>query len=369
MTPRRRRWALLLFALLAGGGAAFLGLWWWSTRPIPVAVGVDLPLVPGAAIDPSDRYSADLFLEQRSGSRIRLVNHYNDPDPATAPDSIASLKRSGVRFFITTQASSHAVPSISQFASGDALAINVSAVSNRLSGRDDFFFRLVPDVDQEQRALARELHRLPGARVLVLQDTGNRAWTDPAFTAFSAELQRLGGWQITRRELLLTDFNPQRHRPLLEGDFDVLYLLGGAFLPIIGNISQLFTQLNPEAPILLTPWARSPAIVENAGPASARALVLSHYPARREDPVVQRYFQGFEQRYGYTPYAMTIGTSQAIELLDQAFRSGATTPAQVKRYLLGRAVHHTRFGPIRFDANGDVQADFHSFPAQADRAP
>jgi ABC-type branched-subunit amino acid transport system substrate-binding protein len=84
---------------------------------------------------------------------------------------------------------------------------------------------------------------------------------------------------------------------------------------------------------------------------------------------VDRYFQRFEQRYGYTPYAMTIGTSQAIELLDQAFRSGATTPAQVKRYLLAQPVHQTRFGPVRFDANGDVRADFHAFSALADRAP
>ncbi|EAQ68971.1 putative ABC transporter/ periplasmic substrate-binding protein [Synechococcus sp. RS9909] len=363
----RRGWLWLGLALLMG--AAVAGSWWWSRqRPITVAVGVDLPLVPGAAIDPSDRNSADLWLEQRPGSRIRLVNHYNTPDPATAAASIAALKRQGVRFFVTTQASSHAVPSLPQFAGTDALAINVSAVSDQLSGKDDGFFRIVPDVTQEQRALARELHRLPGRRLLVLQDTGNRAWTDSAFAQFEAELNRLGGWTIIRRQLRVTDFDPQLHRPMLEGDVDALYLLAGAFLPIIGNISQLFSQLHPNAPILLTPWARSPAIVENAGPASARSLVVSPYPARREDPVVDRYFQRFEQRYGYTPYAMTIGTSQAIELLDQAFRSGATTPAQVKRYLLAQPVHQTRFGPVRFDANGDVRAEFHAFSALADRA-
>jgi branched-chain amino acid transport system substrate-binding protein len=300
---------------------------------------------------------------------IRLLNHYNAPDPAQAPDSIAALKRRGVRFFITTQASSHAVPSLSQFSTGDALAINVSAVSDQLSGKNDFFFRIVPDVVQEQQAMARELHQLPGQRVLVLQAIGNLAWSDPAFSYFSAELKRLGGWQVTRRKLRVTEFAPKRDRHLLEGDFDALYLLAGAFLPPIGNISQLFHQLHPNKPILLTHWARSPAIVESAGPASANSLVVSPYPARRDDPVVQRYFQRFEKRFGYTPYSMTIGTSQAVEILDQAFRSGATTPAQVKRYLLERPVHHTSFGPVRFDRHGDVRAAFHSFSAQADLAP
>ena len=363
-----RRWPWLLLALALAGAAA--GAWWWQQqRPITVAVGVDLPLVPGAAIDPSDRYSADLYLERHPGSRIRLVNMHNAPDPASGPATVAALKRQGVRFFITTQASSHAVPSLSQFATGDALALNVSAVSDQLSGRDDFFLRLVPDVVQEQRAMARQLSRHPGRRLLVLQDTGNRAWSDPAFAVFSAELERLGGWQITRRQLRVADFDPRRHRPLLEGDFDAVYLLAGAFLPIIGNISQLSHQLHPQAPILLTPWARSPAIVENAGPANARSLVVSPYPARGASAAVAGYFRRFERRYGYTPYAMTIGTSQAMELLDQAFRSGATTPAAVKRYLLERPVHHTSFGPIRFDATGDVRAAFHAFPALADRAP
>jgi hypothetical protein len=64
---------------------------------------------------------------------------------------------------------------------------------------------------------------------------------------------------------------------------------------------------------------------------------------------------------------MTIGTRQALELLDQAFASGATTPAQVKRYLLEKPVHQTSLGPVRFDRNGDVQADFEAFAATADQ--
>jgi ABC-type branched-subunit amino acid transport system substrate-binding protein len=365
---RRWRWLLLagglvLLASLAGTG------WWRRQRPVPVAVGVDLPLVSGAAVDPSDRYTADLVLEDRRGSRIRLLNLLNDPDPASGPASIAELKRRGVRLFITTQASSHAVPSLGQFSRGDALAINVSATSKALSGHNDFFFRVVPDLVQEQRAIARALHRLGGRRVLVLYDTGNLAYTGPALAHFSAELRRLGGWQVVARPLLVSAFDPRRHRALLPGQYDALYILAGSFQPSIGNIGQLFHQLHPDAPILLTPWARSPAIVENAGPAAARIRVISPYPSRRTDPRVNRYFERFQRRFGFLPYAMGIGTHQAIELLDQALASGAETPAQVKRYLLSKPAHPTSFGPIRFDATGDVRATFHAFPAREDQAP
>lgn len=356
----RRVWApgsLAVLTLLGG-----LAVWSWQRQaPVPVAVGIDLPLVPGAAIDPTDRHTADLYLEEQRGSRIRLVNHLNAPDPATGPGSIAALKRQGVRFFITTQASSHAVPSLREFADGQALAINVSATSNRLSGRDDYFFRVVPDLIQEQQAIARHVAGLPGTRLLVLQDTGNRAYTEPAFETFRQELGRSGRWQVHRRPLAMAQFSLSRDRHLLEGSYDALYVLGGGFVPVIGNIAQLFHHLNPAAPILLTPWARSPAILESAGPAVRRVQITSPFPPRNGDLRIDRYLRRFEQRFGYSPYAMGFGTRQAIELLDRALASGATTPQAVKRYLLSKAEHPTSLGPVRFDASGDVRGRFSFF--------
>lgn len=361
-----RRLAIGAAGLLAVAATALLLA---RQRPVPVAVGVDLPLVNGAAIDPSDRNTADLYLEQQPRSLILLLTHFNPPDPAGGPSSIAALKQRGVRLFVNTQASSHAVPSLPQFADGQALAINVSAVSNALSGRDDFFLRIVPDLTGEQQAIARELNRLPGGSLLVLQDIGNRAYTDPAFRVFAAELARSGRWRITHRALAITDFDARRQGALVESGHDALYVLGGGFLPMIGNISQLFHQRNPSAPILLTPWARSAQMAESAGPARARIRLVSSFPARRRDQRVDAHLRRFEQRFGYTPYAMALGTYQALELLERALASGARSPAEVKRFLLSRPEHPSSFGPIRFDAYGDVQARYHVFSLSDDQAP
>ncbi|MFM7264035.1 MAG: hypothetical protein ACKOZW_00230 [Cyanobium sp.] len=160
----------------------------------------------------------------------------------------------------------------------------------------------------------------------------------------------------------------QRDRPLLEGDFDALYILGGSFVPIIGNISKLFHSLHPEAPILLTPWARSPQVNGSAGPAAARIRVVSPYPSRREDPRLDAFLRRFERRFGYTPYAMAFGTYQALELLDQALSQGGGSPKTVRRHLLSQPEHTTTFGPICFDAYGDVKARYHAF-GLADDAP
>ena len=356
-------------AWIAGAAAAGVALatgllWWWQELhgPVLVAVGVDEPLVNGAVIDPSDRNAADFYLEQHPRSRIRLVDHFNPADPARAPASIATLKRRGIALFVSTQASSHAVPSLPQFSDGRALAINVSSVSTALSGHDDFFLRIVPDLRGEQRAIAAEINRLPGRRLLVLQDTGNRVYTDPAFRAFATALATSGRWQIDHREIAITHFNARRDQHLLDGGFDALYVLGGSFVPIIGNLCQLFHIRNPGATIVLTPWARSPQVVASAGPAAAHIRVVSPYPSRREDPRVNAFLDRFERRFGYTPYAMALGTTQALELLDRALARGARSPVAVRRQLLAEKEHRTSFGAIRFDAFGDVRPRYHAFP-------
>ena len=101
---------------------------------------------------------------------------------------------------------------------------------------------------QEQRAIARYVDRLPGNRLLVLQDTGNLPYTDPAFAAFSAELGALGQWQIVHRTLLVAEFKPDEYRSLMAEPFDALYILAGTFQTAIGNIAQLFHISIPRRP-------------------------------------------------------------------------------------------------------------------------
>ncbi len=183
----------------------------------------------------------------------------------------------GVRFFVSTHPSKCATASMHIFANSRALMVNAASTAPALTGKDDFFLRIVPDAVQEQRAVARQVGRLPGKRILVLQDTGNPPYTDPAFAAFSAELGALGKWEIVRRKLLVSSFNPEEFRSVMTEKFDALYILAGTFQGAIGNIAQLFHCLHPDALILLTPWARSPAVLETAGNAIDRLILPCLY--------------------------------------------------------------------------------------------
>lgn len=336
-------------------------LWWWLSRPAPpIPVAVVAKLTYGAVVGSSEMNTAELYLEEHPQSRIQLLRVYdecNRPE-ATVPLIEAAIYQ-GARFFITTHPSKCAVASMHLFADSRALVINAASTSPVLTGQDDFLLRIIPDAVQEQRAIAREVGRLPGNRLLVLLDESNRPYTEPAFAAFAAEFSAQGRWQIVHRTLMVSEFKPEDYRSLMVEPFDALYILAGTFQTAIGNIAQLFHYLHPEAPILLTPWARSPDILESAGDAIDRIIMPSLYAPRHQDQALDAFLRKFRARFDYEPHAMIIGVRQALELLDQAFALGYDTPAAVKGYLLSVPSHQTSLGPLAFDRYGDLGGDFH----------
>jgi len=346
---KRLLWFVLLVLL-----AASLLLWRHFRPAERIPVGLVLWTASGAVVGSSELNAGELFLEEYPDSRIRLLPLDDEWNPEKTFPVIQGAKDAGVRFFIATHPSNCARPSLPLFTNPGALMINLASASPDLSGKDDFFLRIIPDAVQEQRAIARYLHQLPGRRLLVLQDTANPPYTDPAFAAFAAELAALGHWQIVHHPLRVAEFKPDDERALMAEPFDAVYILAGSFQTAVGNIAQLFHYIHPQAPILLTPWARSPAILETAGAAIDRIILPSPYPSRRQDPALDDYFRRFRSRFGYEAHAMTIGVRQALELLDRAFAQGDTDPLAVKRFLLSAPVHLTSLGPITFDPTGDV---------------
>lgn len=347
--------AVLVICLLSGG--AILWIHEQKTRAIPV--GFICWAGSGAVVGSSEISAATLFLEEHPDTRIQPVLVDDQWNPEKTPVVISEAMNRGIRFFISSHPSKCAVASVHLFADSSALLINTAATSPALSGKDDYHLRIIADAGQEQRAIARFVSTLPGSRLLVLQDDGNLPYTDPAFAFFSEELNRQGTWQMVHRKLRVSAFDPKEFDALMAEQFDALYILAGSFQAAIANIAQLFHHHHPIAPIVLTPWTRSPALLEMTGSAISRIILPSQYPSRFADAAFDSYFRRFKKRFDYEPHAMTIGVWQAMELLNQAFTAGHLTPESVRKYLLSGQVHHTSLGPILFDQYGDVVQKFY----------
>jgi len=305
------------------------------------------------------RWTRPRFIfEENPHSRIDLTPLYYDLDPDNSPNGFLAEMSAGAEFFITTQASSTIAKSLHLFQTPDVLLINTSSTTPLITGKDDSILRIIPDAEQDQVAIADYIRQLPGKRLLVLQDLRNEGYTNPALTFFSERLAALGGWDITVRQFLISRFQPADFEALMAEPFDVLYVLAGNLQPSIGNLVQIFHQYHPNAPIVLTPWARSADVFHRSGLALDNVVLISHFPGKSDDAAVADYLDRFEKRFGYQFMAMALKVRQALEMLEQAFASGHRTPEAVKDYLLNQEMIQTSLGRFSFDQHGDVRRDF-----------
>jgi ABC-type branched-subunit amino acid transport system substrate-binding protein len=347
---------LILLALATIAAVGIIRL----TNPEPIEVALVTHFGSGSFVGSSEVNAGILFTEETPGSLISIVTLDDQFDPVKTRQLVSKARAEGVQFFITSHPSNCAVGLVEQFAdSTQALMLVTASTTDRLTGRDDGILRVVADVIWEQREIARYVAASAARTILVVQDTGNRPYTDPAYQVFSQELASTSNYRISRLEMLVSQFRPEDLESFLAGSADLLYVLAGSYQPAIGAIAQLFHLKHPHEPIILTPWSRSPAILEAAGPAADRIVLPSHYPSRYSDTAVASYYARFRARFGYEPTSMSIGVRQSLELLDRAFREGRRSPEEVKRYLLDHSPFTTSLGPVVFDRYGDAASVFH----------
>jgi len=344
--------------LILLSGIFIAGAYWLlhERTPKPIVVAIDAPIVNKRIFDPSDMDAARLYFEETNDSRLTVVKSYYHLNADASKLGFEAALKDGVQFFITTQPSFMLVRSAHMFEDTQALILNTSATSPVMTAKDDYMLRIIPDGEVEQSAIAAFINQLEGTRLLILQDAANAAYTDPAYEFFIGELERLGRWHVTHEKFVFDKFSPESLRPVVEQPFDALYLLAGEFQLSTGNIAQLFHGYHPNAPIILTPWARSDAIFEAAGPALEKMILLGHHRAQSDDAAIADYLSRFRQRFGYQPMAMALHIRQSLELLEQAFAAGHTTPSAARDYLLTQPIIETSLGPISFDSFGDVNS-------------
>jgi branched-chain amino acid transport system substrate-binding protein len=350
--------ALLVTLVLGVVALTYWAITHQSNKKIIVAV--DAPLVSRQIFDPSDMDAARFYFEETPDSQMTLKEIFYDFEPSTSSARFEAAIKEGVPLFVTTQPSSTLTASSHLFAAKGPLLLNTSATSPLMTGKDDFILRIIPDAKQEQMAIADFINTLPShGQLLVLQDSNNSAYTDPAYRYFAKQLGQTKHWTITPEKFPFDRFRPESFDALMAEAFDAMYLLGGDFQASMGNMAQLFYQHHPDKPIVLTAWARSNAIYETSGPAIDNMVLLGHHPAKGQDPAIADYLSRFKQRFGYQPMAMALLVRQALEILEQAIKAGHTEPADIRQYLLEQPVLTTTLGTISFDAFGDVKQSLH----------
>lgn len=322
--------------------------------PRKVKVAVMTKLEAGSIVGSSEINASKLFLDDNNVNNMEIIPLDDGWNPARAVEAYAELKKRGIRILVTSHTSNCALALEKSINQDHVLTFVTGAATPALTDRNDYIIRNIQDVGSEQKSIAEYVNALPGNSVIIIRDTDNDAYTGPALDRFRRHLKkRIGGIiEISIGALRIDDIN----RRIRNSDFNMAYLLIGGYNVASGNIAQAIRGANRNAPIIFTPWMKTPTLLDTLGDAVTHSVMPSHYPPRKPGGSIDEYFKRFKKRFGYSPTYISLNVYTALEILHAAVSAGHRDPDSIRRHIIDRKKFKTRFNTIEFDREGDVNA-------------
>ncbi|HPR39060.1 MAG TPA: ABC transporter substrate-binding protein [Spirochaetota bacterium] len=311
-------------------------------------------LESGSVVGVSEVNAAKMFIEEKGADNIEIIPFDDAWDPEKTVKAYEDILKSGIKIIITSHTSSCAV-AISDFVNRDRVLMLVTgSTTDVLSDRDDYILRNVHDVRQEQKLIADYIKSQRFSPLLIVRDTENAAYTEPALRYFR---EAFNGGKIKTIDLNISQFNTEQlERRVRSLKFNALYILIGGHKAAAGSIAQIVRKIRPSVPVIYTPWMKTPAIIETAGATIADSVFPSIYPERALHSSVDSYFRRYIERYKEPPTFISINVYSAIQILKTAIDAGFDEPDSIKEYILREGTIQTDFGPVTFNRYGDTES-------------
>ncbi len=250
------------------------------------------------------------------GHPIRLLVKDDCQEPRTAVTVDRELIQAGVRAIIghmTSAMSLAAVPVMNQHR---VLMISPTTSTNKLTGKDDYFFRVMPPNISEVNHLARiAAKKLRLSSVAVIYDLSNRAYTEGWYLNFKKAFEEQGG-RISRALSFTSgknlDFKGMVESLLASRPHGMLMIASAADAALI---CQALRQAGSRLPLLSCGWAMTPRFLQNGGRA-VEGVFFSHDidPRCSQQPWLS-FKQMFRKRFGYSPNFAAMFSYDAAQVL------------------------------------------------------
>lgn len=239
--------------------------------------------------------------------------------------------------------------------------LSPSATAPELSGRDDYFFRVVQARIAPVQFAEHLRRKLGQKRISVIYDTDNAAYSKGYLQAFRGELQSLGGTVVaetTFSSKTQPDFAPLVAR-LRAGDPDGFLIVASDIDTAL--IAQRTRLMGWQIPLSTSAWAQTETLINNGGKAVegmrieiSNALILDPQTTR-----FQAFRRSYQARFGQIPsFGAVLGYDSAF-VLATALRKTDGEAQGLPQALLGIKNFRGLGDVFSFDAHGDADRPIH----------
>jgi len=289
------------------------------------------------------------------GRPVELIVKDDQQNPETALRVDRELVDAGVVAIIGHMTSTMSMVAIPFVNKEKILMISPTTSTNKVTGIDDYFIRMMPPNKSETDHLARQAFNVMGLKnMAVIYDLSNRAYTEGYFHNFKDAFEGLGG-KINHVETFMTgkdmDFVKSADA-LLEANPDGVLIVTGA--PDAAMISQRIRMTGAKLPIFSCGWAMTADLLHDGGPAVEGLFFSQLFNRKSQQKAYLEFRKRFKKRFGETPNFAAAHGYEAAFVLFKALSKSAD-PKTLKSTILQQDTFEGLQGDFKMDQYGDPQ--------------
>ena len=332
--------------------------------PEPIRIGY-LGALSGRATDLgiSGLNGVHLAIDERNatggikGRPIELIEEDDRQDPEAGRRAFQKLATKGVVAVIGPMTSVIAQTIVSQANERQLPLISPTVTTAQLSGRDDYFLRIIPSTSIFASATARHLVEQQGARrIRPVIDLANASFSKSWLRDFSAALSASGGTLLEPIPLIAdsaTDFDALARRALAEQP-DSIVLITGALDTAM--LCEGIRRRHQTITLAAAEWAGTERLLEIGGRAIEGLFVAQSFERAHPAPAYRQFRAAYLKIYGHEPGFAGTNAYDATRIVLDLLAEG-TPPHELKRAILARKEFPGRQRRIVLDANGDSDGE------------
>ena len=290
-----------------------------------------------------------------NGRPVELITKNDKQDPEEALRVDRELIDEGAVAIIGHMTSAMSMAVLPFMNKEKVLMISPTTSTNKLTGIDDYFIRVMPPNKSETDHLASHAFKVMGLKKMAaIYDLSNRGYGEGFLNNFRDEFKGLGG-KIIHTETFASgkdaDF-VKSAGSLLKSDPDgVLVVTGGLDAAMI---SQRIRMTGSKIPIISCGWAMTADLIHDGGPAVEGVIFSQLLNRESRQKAYLEFRKKFEERFGEAPnFAAAHGYEAALALFKALSKNA--DPQELKAAILQQGIFEGVQGDFKVDKYGDPQ--------------
>jgi branched-chain amino acid transport system substrate-binding protein len=315
-----------------------------------------------AELGVQERNGAQLAIEKANndgginGHMLSLIVHDDLGIPQEAQNADKELIREGVVAIIGHATTAQTLAGIDEANKAKVIMMGPTVSTPKLSGIDDYFFRIHPSFEKSSQNFAKYIFEKKGIKhIAVIFDKDNLAYSQTYSDIFSDKFKALGG-EVTDildfSSVAQPDFSKfisELQKSKAEG---VLIVASDMDTALIAQRARLMNWSNP---MFSSPWAQTKTLIDKGGQAVEGMIIEQAYDLENDSENFVEFKSKYRVRFGNDPSFGAAYSYESTMVLIEAIKKSYGTNLSLKDTLLEIHDFKGLTDNLSFDKFGDVQ--------------